>query len=459
MFVRLLIGKAAGSVVDMPYHAATAGFAAGTCRAVTDLELRESGTDPGAASDRAPEGNAANGFSANADISIRDRFQRIWCRAQVNATAGYAVMRIGGAAAGTQIYVCAKQIEAGLQPSAFSPTRGGAAASRAADVMSLTAGVAAACASGSYTLSVLANWAMAPPAGYSFDAFLVKSGVALTAMARFGDRANGLAFNAAGTQSAGLNQAYFPVAYSRIVVGISPGGLGFAMFNGAAQSAAGLPPAQLPDALSFGSGPNAAVTLSEVRLYPARLSQAQLLALATAGATVTGGTTFDSGTVPAGVAAGFGQSLVIAANEAAGRVAQLDVSDPGNPDGFLSIPLAYAGPVLQPLRNLDYSSAEGQTEQSTKKLSRSGGVSKRTDWIKRVYEMSLSGIRASEKAQFMALDRFGRQGGNVLLVPDPASATRAQEAVFGEFEPQGNIGYPFQTPEARSYRATVTERL
>ena len=55
MFVRLLIGKAAGSVVDMPYHAATAGFAAGTCRAVTDLELRESGTDPGAASDRAPE--------------------------------------------------------------------------------------------------------------------------------------------------------------------------------------------------------------------------------------------------------------------------------------------------------------------------------------------------------------------------------------------------------------------
>ena len=55
MFVRLLIGKAAGSVVDMPYHAATAGFAAGTCRAVTDLELRESGTDPGAASDIAPE--------------------------------------------------------------------------------------------------------------------------------------------------------------------------------------------------------------------------------------------------------------------------------------------------------------------------------------------------------------------------------------------------------------------
>lgn len=55
MFVRLLIGKAAGSVVDMPYHAATAGFAAGTCRAVTDLELRESGTDPAGASDTAPE--------------------------------------------------------------------------------------------------------------------------------------------------------------------------------------------------------------------------------------------------------------------------------------------------------------------------------------------------------------------------------------------------------------------
>ena len=55
MYVRLLIGKAAGTVVDMPYHAATAGFAAGTCRAVTDLELRGSGTDPAGASDTAPE--------------------------------------------------------------------------------------------------------------------------------------------------------------------------------------------------------------------------------------------------------------------------------------------------------------------------------------------------------------------------------------------------------------------
>ena len=405
------------------------------------------------------ENNASNGFSVNANLAIRDRFQLVWCRAQINAATSSAVMRIGGAPSGTLIYVCAKQIEAGQQPSSFIPTSGGATASRAADAMSLTAGVAAACAGGSYTLSVLANWTTPPPAGFSFDVSLLKAGVALTGMARFSDRAYGLAFNGAGTQSAALNQAYFPVAYSRLAVAISPGGLGFATFNGVAQSAAGLPTAQLPDTMTFGSGPNAAVVLGEVRLYPTRLSQAQLLALATAGATVTGGTTFDSGTVPAGIAAGFGQSLVIAAIEAAGRVAQLDVSDPGNPDGFLNIPLAYAGPVLQPLRNNDYSSAEGQTEQSTKKVSRSGGVTKRTDWIKRVYELSLSGIRASEKAQFMALDRFGRQGGNVLLVPDPASATRAQEAIFGEFEPQGNMGYPFQTPEARSYRATVTERL
>ena len=405
------------------------------------------------------EGSATNGVSVNANLAIRDRFQLVWCRAQINAASSAAVMRIGGAPAGTQIFVCAKQIEAGLQPSSFIPTSGGATASRAADTMALTAGIAAACTSGSYTLSVLAGWIIAPSVGYSFDVFLVKGGQALTAMARFSDSANGLAFNGSGIQSANRSQTYFPVPYSRIVVSVSPGGLGFAAFNGTAQSAAGLPSAQLPDTLAFGGGPNAAVFLSEVRLYPARLSQAQIQALANNGATVTGAAAFDSGTVPAGVAAGFGQSLVIAAIEAAGRVAQLDVSDPGNPDGFLNIPLAYAGPVLQPLRNYDYSSAEGQTEQSTKKVSRSGGVTKRTDWIKRVFELSLSGIRAVEKPQFLALDRFGRQGGNVLLVPDPASATRAQEAIFGEFEPQGNIGYPLQTPEARSYRATVTERL
>lgn len=405
------------------------------------------------------EGNATNGVSQNANLAIRDRFQLVWCRAQVNAANSSAVMRITGAPAGTVIYVCAKQVEAGLVPSSFIPTAGGAAASRAADTLALTAGVVAACATGSYTLSALANWATAPPAGYSFDVSLLKAGTALSAMARFGSVATGIAFGPTGTQTAALTAAY-GAPYCRIVVGSSPGGLGFASFNGpAAQSAAGLALAQLPDTLSFGSGPNAAVTLAFVELLPVRLSQAQIKSLAQTGATRTGATTFDSGTVNAGVAAGFGQSLVTAAAEVSGRVAQLDIADPGNPDGFLSVPLAYAGPVLQPLRNYDYGSGQGRTAQVTKKLSRAGGVSARPDWTKRVFDMSLSGIRAFEMPQFALLDLFARSGGNVLVVPDPASATRTVETVYGECEPGSNFGYAAASAEARNWRALFTERV
>lgn len=43
MFVRTLIGRAAGSIIEMPYHAATACFAVGTAERVTDEEIAAAG--------------------------------------------------------------------------------------------------------------------------------------------------------------------------------------------------------------------------------------------------------------------------------------------------------------------------------------------------------------------------------------------------------------------------------
>lgn len=46
MFVRQLIGREAGTIIELPYHAATASLAMGTCAEVSDAEIAEAGLTP-----------------------------------------------------------------------------------------------------------------------------------------------------------------------------------------------------------------------------------------------------------------------------------------------------------------------------------------------------------------------------------------------------------------------------
>ena len=160
------------------------------------------------------------------------------------------------------------------------------------------------------------------------------------------------------------------------------------------------------------------------------------------------------------VVPGFGQTvLAIPSTPAPGSAVRVDISDPTNPDGFLNIPLMYAGPAWQPARNMDYQSSPGRASQNTRAMTRAGGVITRSDWVKRTYDLSLSAIQQGEMTQLYAADLAGRQGGNVLFVPDPASATISQEAIFGELEPTSGVTYPYQGADARAWRARITERL
>jgi cobalamin biosynthesis protein CobT len=45
MLVRQLVGRAAGTIIDMPYHAAQAALATGSCKTVTDEEVAEAGIE------------------------------------------------------------------------------------------------------------------------------------------------------------------------------------------------------------------------------------------------------------------------------------------------------------------------------------------------------------------------------------------------------------------------------
>lgn len=68
MFVRQLIGREAGAIVELPYHAATACLAGGTAAEVTDEEIAAAGlTLPPAAPVNEPE-QLPRGYRAEPDI-------------------------------------------------------------------------------------------------------------------------------------------------------------------------------------------------------------------------------------------------------------------------------------------------------------------------------------------------------------------------------------------------------
>jgi hypothetical protein len=183
----------------------------------------------------------------------------------------------------------------------------------------------------------------------------------------------------------------------------------------------------------------------------------------TTAATVTfavksGASTVYSGTAIAPVA-GYRQSVLVAATPVSGTSLVVTISDAGNPDGHLNIPLMFAGPLFQPARNMSFQSAPSRTQQTVKTLTRSGGTIIRTDWIKRAYDLNFSGIKEAELTAIASIDLAGRQGNNLFFVPDPASLTINMDALYGEFEPQTGITYPFQSADARGWRAMITERL
>jgi hypothetical protein len=171
------------------------------------------------------------------------------------------------------------------------------------------------------------------------------------------------------------------------------------------------------------------------------------------------GTIVYSGSL-SGLIKNFGQMIgYIPTADITGDWCQFTITDSSNSDGFFNVPLVYAGPAFRLKVSPSYQSAVGRTSGNTRVALRAGGVIGRTLWIKRLYDCSLDFIRASEVDSLRDMEMVGLKFGNVLFVPDPVSSAISREAVFGEFLPAGNLGYPYQAGDARSYRVTILERL
>lgn len=170
--------------------------------------------------------------------------------------------------------------------------------------------------------------------------------------------------------------------------------------------------------------------------------------------------TWTSGLIPAGVARGYGQTVHVPPVGTRGRYLRCEINDPGNPDGFINVPLAYCGPCWQPALNLGWGSAVGRDGLVTETVTRGGQEFPTSLWQRRRWDLEFVGIKDAEVWPFvMELDAMARAGGNVLLIPQPGGEQMARETVFGRFQAAGLVTTPLSSLDARAWRATITERL
>ena len=168
---------------------------------------------------------------------------------------------------------------------------------------------------------------------------------------------------------------------------------------------------------------------------------------------------WDSGTIDAAIKAGYGQTVTIA-NPVAGRYCSVDINDATNPDGFINIPLAFAGTLWQPASGITYASLYGRNEQTIETVTRGGQEFPVLAWTQRNWQLALDGIRVGEMwTRLNELDRASRSGGNVLFVPDTAGTNITYESIFGRLRVTAPIGFPYAAADRRSWRATISERL
>lgn len=170
--------------------------------------------------------------------------------------------------------------------------------------------------------------------------------------------------------------------------------------------------------------------------------------------------TMVGGVSPDGPEPGFGQVVGLLAADTQADYAVVTIDDPSNPDGFINIPLLYAGPVWQTRSAPDYQTSYGSDSQSNESTARGGQEYVRLLWSRRRAEIALNGIRADEVAGAVAaLDLAGRNGANVLYVPDITSPTVNVDALYGRLIATADVGYPYAAVDRRSWRARITERL
>lgn len=165
---------------------------------------------------------------------------------------------------------------------------------------------------------------------------------------------------------------------------------------------------------------------------------------------------YDSGLIA--TALDQGQCVLALPAEAQGDAVAISIADPRNPDGYLSIALAYAGGLWQPQRNMSWQGSEGTDGAIDEATSLSGVEYPQFRWSRRTVSIDHESLGAEELPIVRAIGAAGWAGSNVLFVPDPSGGTINSDAIFGRLTPS-DIGNPAQGANRRSTKMTIKERL
>jgi hypothetical protein len=176
------------------------------------------------------------------------------------------------------------------------------------------------------------------------------------------------------------------------------------------------------------------------------------------GTTAGGSDVYDS-TALTGIRAGYGQLVKDFGQDFSARHCEIAIDDPGNPDGSLSVGLAYAGPAWAPSRSMSATSAFFREAGSNTLRSQGGQEFPSVDWRRRGWALEIEWLSEAEvMSDLVELDRISGDGRNVLYVPFPGGAYQQTEAVFGILAGEA-ITFSARSKLHRSWRGSIRERL
>ena len=155
-----------------------------------------------------------------------------------------------------------------------------------------------------------------------------------------------------------------------------------------------------------------------------------------------------------------GQILCIAPDAVQADTVTLEVSDAANTDGWLSIPLAYVGPLWQPVRNYSTQSTAGHALGSDSVTALGGTVFTESRWYQRTLKIVHQSLGDAEAPQIERMLRTAAAGQNILFVPVPdAPAVQINEkSVYGKLTGD-DLTNPFGVADRHSTNLTLTESL
>lgn len=155
-----------------------------------------------------------------------------------------------------------------------------------------------------------------------------------------------------------------------------------------------------------------------------------------------------------------GQLLLVSPAVVQADTVIFTVTDASNTDGFLSIPLAYAGPIWQPVRNYSSESTSGRNLGSDSLTALSGTQFTENRWLQRTLKIAHQSLGDADADQIEQILRASAAGQNTLFipVPDAAPSAMSQKALFGRLSGD-DVSNPFGIADRHSTTLTFTESL